>query len=143
MSSILKELLKLIEVEKEYAIDDVKLQLSSLDAKSAAKRGISMLNLRVSSQRTGLGGKEIVEFEHNTIGNLLPLNQIRTGDIVEILSNPSKSKKALKNVAEMMTGERYHGVVHRITDYKIVIVIDKDLPENFDQKNYRMYVFFT
>ena len=48
MSSILKELLKLIEEEKAFAIEDVQRQLSALDAKAAgqvwAEKKLSILS---------------------------------------------------------------------------------------------------
>lgn len=57
MTAVVDKLLELIDVERAYAIEETQRILDTYDAKQAAAKGVSLLNLRVTNQRTGLGGK--------------------------------------------------------------------------------------
>lgn len=76
----------------------------------------------------------MVDFEPQFAGSILPAHKMRYGDIVEVLG-AHKGKKDKKSVL----AESWRGVVHRVGDQAISIVMEPDLPDNFGNDSYRMY----
>jgi DNA polymerase alpha-associated DNA helicase A len=100
--------------------------LSSASPVQLARAGLAILNLSVSSQRTGLGGKSVVELELDsavagTNGGDLPEHGIRTGDIVAVSEQPAGSAK--KKVKDEMKGRGAEGVVVRVGGKSIKIAL--------------------
>jgi DNA polymerase alpha-associated DNA helicase A len=60
MATHLDRQLLLLETERQYAIDQTLQEYAALDATTLQKRGVCMLNMRISGMRTGLGGKTCV-----------------------------------------------------------------------------------
>ncbi|ODQ64725.1 DNA helicase [Nadsonia fulvescens var. elongata DSM 6958] len=82
--------LKLLEstlAERDVDISQMSTLLTTLPPKQLATKGLAILNLSVSSCRTGLGSKTILELELDRAvsaeGQDIDLGSIRTGDIVK------------------------------------------------------------
>ena len=80
-----------------------------------ARAGLAITNLILSSQRTGLGGKTVLELEQDrAIGSegLLPEHGIRVGDIVRVGEQPKGGEKKKEKMSMEVKG--CEGVVVRV-----------------------------
>src|SRR4051794_14825402 len=85
--------LSLLLSEQNAEVEETTLLLSNSPPTVLARAGLAILNLTLSSQRTGLGGKTVVELTLDSAvgGGDLPEHGIRTGDIVRVAEQPSGS----------------------------------------------------
>ena len=70
--------------------------LASTSPNVLSRAGLAIINLVVSSQRTGLGGKTVLELEQDhAVGNAGEIGEhgIRTGDIVRVGEQPKGNEK--------------------------------------------------
>ena len=96
------------------------------------RAGIAILNLQVVAQRTGFGGKSVIDVELDpAVGGGggggdgdLPEHGIRTGDIVGLQQQPSGSAKKRERNEMEQSGAR--GVVLKLTSKKVSVAMDKD-----------------
>lgn len=89
--------------------------LSSLAPTTLARAGLAITNLVVSSQRTGLGGKTVLELEQDhAIGNDGNVGEhgIRVGDIVRVGEQPKGGER--KREKSSMESRGCEGVVVRV-----------------------------
>ncbi|KAI3643804.1 hypothetical protein MP228_009968 [Amoeboaphelidium protococcarum] len=137
MADVVHKMMKLIEMEREYAISQVQQDLNQLDAQSAQKKGISLLNMRPVNQRVGLGGKLSIDFEHHMVGHELPQNQFRPGDRVELLDRDIAriDGGGQKRADELPTALR--AVVHRVNSQSVTLILDREVES--DQINGNKY----
>ncbi len=115
------------ELEAELA------EASSLVAQSSPttlqRAGLAITNLILSSQRTGLGGKTVIDLEPDSAigGDQAQEHGIRTGDIVSVQEQVAGSaKKKERNDASKVTG-----VVTRVRGPRLSIAInegEEDVP---------------
>lgn len=108
-------------------------ELAAQSAPASLQRaGLAVLNLHVSSQRTGLGGKTVLDLELDpAIGqDNLPEHGIRTGDIVGLRTQHGGAAKKREKAETEKKG--VEGVVVKITTSNIAIALDKeeaDIPD--------------
>lgn len=83
-------------------MEETQLLLSQTAPKTLERAGLAILNLIVSSQRTGLGGKTVLELElHGAVKDAsgeLPEHGIRTGDIVSVSEQPKGVEKKSEKI---------------------------------------------
>jgi DNA polymerase alpha-associated DNA helicase A len=122
--------LTLLDAELQAELSETNALLSSHTPTALARAGLAILNLNVSSIRTGLGGKTVVELGLDSAvvakGEQpnIPEHGIRVGDIVAVQDQPSGSaKKTEKRELEKKGAE---GVVLKIRRENIEIVLDKE-----------------
>ena len=99
--------------------------LSSSSPKVLARAGLAITNLNLSSLRTGLGGKTVLELEQDhAIGNDGELGEhgIRVGDIVRIGEQPKGGEK--KKEKAVMDQRGTEGVVIRIGDRGLQVALE-------------------
>lgn len=118
------------ELEAEAALSST--ILSSTTPSALARSGLAVLNLVPTSQRTGFGGKCLLELEPDTaVNNSGSLtggaggegHGIRTGDIVRISEMVSGSaRKKVKTDAEESGVE---GVVVRVQENRLTVALGK------------------
>ncbi|KAL8841502.1 MAG: hypothetical protein Q9170_000885 [Blastenia crenularia] len=105
------------------------LLLSTHSPRTLARAGLAITNLNLSSQRTGLGGKAVLELEQDNAigGEELGDHGIRVGDIVRVGQQPQGAeKKAEKRSIE---GKGLEGVVVRLGRKTMQIALDKEEDE--------------
>ncbi|KAF2122613.1 DNA-binding protein SMUBP-2 [Lophiotrema nucula] len=122
--------LTLLNAELQAELSETNALLSSHTPTSLSRAGLAILNLNVSSIRTGLGGKAVVELaldsavvtkgEHADI----PEHGIRVGDIVAIQEQPAGSAK--KTEKRELAKKGAEGVVLRVRRENVEIVLDKE-----------------
>ncbi|KAK0729130.1 P-loop containing nucleoside triphosphate hydrolase protein [Apiosordaria backusii] len=113
------------ELEAEVAETSA---LVSLHSPSALQRaGWALTNLTVLSQRTGLGGKTVVELGNDPAfrgeGDL-PEHGIRSGDIVLLAEQPTGSGK--KREVREMERKGVKGVVVRVGKQNLGVAVDEE-----------------
>jgi DNA polymerase alpha-associated DNA helicase A len=122
--------LTLLDAELQAELSETNALLSSHTPTALARAGLAILNLNVSSIRTGLGGKTVVELGLDSAVVAkgaqpnIPEHGIRVGDIVAVQDQPSGSaKKTEKRELEKKGAE---GVVLKIRRENVEIVLDKE-----------------
>lgn len=114
-----QHLQRLIQLEFSCEQEEHLALLSRLTASQLQRHGYALLNLRVESRRTGLGGRCIYELVSRLGGkqaSILPSTSIRVGDLVRVRGGSSE----------------FSGVVYKITAYKVEVASvdeDKDVPD--------------
>lgn len=101
--------------------------LASTSPTTLSRAGLAIVNLVVASQRTGLGGKTVVELEQDhAIGNAGELGEhgIRTGDIVRVGEQPKGNEK--KSEKASLEGKGVEGVVVRVNQKGLQVALGKE-----------------
>lgn len=102
--------------------------LISLHSPAALQRaGLALTNLTISSQRTGLGGKTVVELAPDAAvssGDELPEHGIRTGDIVLVSEQPAGSAK--KREVKELERKGARGVVTKVRREWIGVALNEE-----------------
>ena len=122
-----KAQLSLLVAEQASEVAETTLLLSDTAPTILARSGLAVLNLTLHSQRTGLGGKTVVELGLDSAiagSNAdLPEHGIRTGDIVRVGDQPKgDAKKKERNEAKTKGVE---GVVTRVGERAIWVALGK------------------
>ncbi|KAL1592740.1 hypothetical protein SLS60_011156 [Paraconiothyrium brasiliense] len=122
--------LSLLDAELQAELAETNALLSSHTPTALSRAGLAILNLNVSSIRTGLGGKTVVELALDpavvTKGEKadIPEHGIRVGDIVAVQDQPAGSAK--KSEKRDLAKKGAEGVVLRVKRENIEIVLDKE-----------------
>lgn len=118
--------LKLLELELKAELEENSTFTSQLAPSALARAGAAILNLQVSSQRTGFGGKTVLELEVDAAvgGGDIPEHGIRTGDIVGVQEQAAGSAKKKEKADLQKKG--VEGVVLKVTTQSISVALDKD-----------------
>jgi len=122
--------LSLLKAEQSAEVAETTLLLSEASPTTLARAGLAILNLTPLSQRTGLGGKSVVELGLDPAvastekgGSDLPEHGVRTGDIVRVSEQPSGGAKK-KEKAELK-GKGVEGVVTRVGARAVWVALGK------------------
>ncbi|KAF2686720.1 DNA helicase [Lentithecium fluviatile CBS 122367] len=122
--------LSLLDDELQAELAETNALLSSHTPTALSRAGLAILNLNVSSIRTGLGGKTVIELELDSAvvakGEKadIPEHGIRVGDIVAVQDQPAGSAK--KTEKRDLAKKGVEGVVHRVRRENVEIVLDKE-----------------
>ena len=122
--------LNLLDAELQAELSETNALLSSHTPTALSRAGLAILNLNVSSQRTGLGGKTVVELSLDSAvvakGEApdIPEHGIRVGDIVAVQEQPSGSAK--KTEKKDLANKGAEGVVLRVRRENVEVVLDKE-----------------
>ncbi|OJD34225.1 dna-binding protein smubp-2 [Diplodia corticola] len=120
--------LSLLDAELQAELAETSLLLSAHPPQTLQRAGLAILNLHVSSQRTGLGGKTVVELELDPAvkgaGAELPEHGICTGDIVGVQEQPAGSAKKKEKSDLKKSG--VEGVVLRVGAATVAVALDKE-----------------
>lgn len=140
--------LSLLQAEQSAEVEETTLLLSDSPPAVLARAGLAILNLAPVSQRTGLGGKTVVELALDSAvtstakgGSDLPQHGIRTGDIVRLGEQPGGGVKK-KEKAEMK-GKGVEGVVTRVGERAVWVALGKgsDGGEDVDLPNGKLWLY--
>ncbi|KAI4672927.1 uncharacterized protein J4E78_001430 [Alternaria triticimaculans] len=122
--------LTLLDAELQAELSETNALLSSHTPTALSRAGLAILNLNISSIRTGLGGKTVVELGLDSAvvakGEKpdIPEHGIRVGDIVAVQDQPSGSAK--KTDKKELEKKGASGVVLRVRRENVEIVLDKE-----------------
>jgi DNA polymerase alpha-associated DNA helicase A len=118
--------LELLDQELKAELEETNLLVSQTAPGRLQNAGLAILNLTIGSQRTGLGGKTVLDLELDSAvgGGDIPEHGIRTGDIVSVADQPSGSAK--KREKADLKGKGVNGVVLRVTPTNVSVALDKE-----------------
>lgn len=117
--------LALLQAELTAELTESATLSSSLSPSAFQRAGAALLNLTVSSSRTGFGGKTVLELEPDgATGGQLPEHGIRTGDIVKVMELAGGAAK--KREKDEVARKGVEGVVSRVQEAKVSVALDKD-----------------
>ncbi|KAF1359627.1 DNA-binding protein SMUBP-2 [Lizonia empirigonia] len=122
--------LTLLDAELKAELSETDALLSSHTPTALARGGLAILNLNVSSVRTGMGGKTIVELALDSAvvtkgaNPEMPEHGIRVGDIVALSDQPAGSAK--KTEKRELEKKGVGGVILRVRRENIEMVLDKE-----------------
>jgi len=120
----------LLNLEQASEVAETSLLLSSAAPTTLARAGLAILSLTISSLKTGLGGRSVVELALDSAvvakdsRGELPEHGIRTGDIVRVGEMPKGTAKK-KEVADLK-GKGVEGVVTRVGERAVWVALGKD-----------------
>ncbi|ROW18230.1 hypothetical protein VPNG_00207 [Cytospora leucostoma] len=118
----------LLDAEQKSEIAETSHLISAHSPAALQRAGVAVTNLAVSSQRTGLGGKTVVELSPDPAvsgpGGELPEHGIRAGDIVLVSEQPAGSAKRREVRDLERRGAR--GVVTRVRRGDVGVALDED-----------------
>lgn len=119
--------LALLAAEQQSEIAETS-ALISLHVPAALQRaGVALTNLNVTAQRTGLGGKTVIELSADPAvggGDELPEHGLRTGDIVLVSEQPAGSAK--KREVKEMERKGAKGVITRVRRGDLGVALDEE-----------------
>ena len=139
---------------QSFATEQLKLLCAELAAETSAntdllsgnsptvlkRAGLAILNLSISSQRTGLGGKTVIELEEDSAvrgPDAALQHDLRTGDIVRVGEQPKGSEKKREKSALDTKGA--NGVVVKVSQKGLHVALDKE-DENLEGLGGRLWV---
>ena len=113
-------------LETEYAVETAQQTtlITSLPPTSLQRHGLALLNLTISTQHTGLGGRTILDLiPDSSISSVptLPAHGLRSGDVIQLAPQPPGAAK--KKEKASLSEQGVSGVVHRVTDTKLVVAV--------------------
>lgn len=121
--------LALLSAELDAELAETHL-LTSTHAPAVLQRaGLALLNLSISSQRTGLGGKTLLELglDPAVASGALPEHGLRTGDIVAVAEQPRGAER--KKEREGMEKRGLEGVIVKVQRQAVTVALDRDEAE--------------
>jgi hypothetical protein len=118
--------LTLLQRELDAELLEIADLISSTPPTVLQRSGHAILNLVISAQRTGLGGKTVVELSLDTAvgSDGLPEHGIRVGDIVGVQEQISGSAKKKEKSEVLKRGAE--GVVLKVTPSSVSVAMGKE-----------------
>ncbi|KAL8709571.1 MAG: hypothetical protein Q9220_005663 [cf. Caloplaca sp. 1 TL-2023] len=118
--------LSLLASELAAETSQTALLLSSHSPRTLSRAGLAVTNLASAAQRTGFGGKTVLELEQDSAvrGEGLDEHGIRVGDIVRVGQQPKGGEKKIEK--KNMEGKEVEGVVIKAGPKVIQVALDKE-----------------
>lgn len=119
--------LALLAHERDAEVAETQLLTSTFAPTKLQRAGLALLNLAVSSQRTGFGGKTLLELSLDpaiSSSSELPEHGLRVGDICAVAEQPKGAEK--KKERESMEKGGVEGVVTKVHKSSVTVAMDKE-----------------
>lgn len=118
--------LALLDQELQSEIQETSTLITNHSPTGLQRAGLAITNLTISSQRTGLGGKTVLELSPDSATSStgeLPEHGIRTGDIVLVAEQPAGSAK--KREIKELEKRGARGVVTKVQRAAVNVALDE------------------
>lgn len=118
--------LQLLQAEHHLEATVLAALLTSHPPTVLSRAGLALLNLTLSAQRTGFGGRPLLTLSPDpslSSSTTLPSHSLRPGDVVRVAPQPSGAAK--KKEKATLEGLGVEGVVHRVTDTGVTVAVDE------------------
>ncbi|KAI1090632.1 DNA helicase [Rostrohypoxylon terebratum] len=116
--------LALLDAELQSEIEETSSLIGGSSPSALQRAGLAVTNLAVCSQRTGFGGRTVLELAADAATGELPEHGLRTGDIVLVAEQPAGSAK--KREVRDLERKGVRGVVVRIKKEAIAVAVDEE-----------------
>jgi DNA polymerase alpha-associated DNA helicase A len=132
--------LSLLDKELQAELAETQLLTSTHAPTTLQRAGLAVLNLNVSSQRTGLGGKTLLELSLDpAVGSgELPEHGLRVGDICGVAEQPKGAER--KKEREGMEKRGIEGVITKLHRETVTVALDK---EDTDVPNGKLWLYVS
>jgi len=124
--------LALLDLELQSELQETSALISGHSPSSLQRAGLAITNLSLTSQRTGLGGRTVVELgpDSATVSSQgeLPEHGIRAGDIVVVAEQAAGS--ARKRELQELEAKGSRGVITRAGRSALWVALDSDSDDN-------------
>jgi DNA polymerase alpha-associated DNA helicase A len=134
--------LTLLQQELDSELAETQLLTSTHAPVTLQRAGLAVVNLTVSSQRTGFGGKTLLELSLDPAvasdSSEIPEHGLRVGDICAVAEQPKGAEK--KKEREGMEKRGAEGVVTKTHKTTITVTLDK---EDVDVPNGKLWLYVT
>jgi len=126
ISAFASEQLSLLDSELQAELEETQLLTATHAPVTLQRAGLAVLNLNVSSQRTGFGGKTLLELGLDPAvgGGELLEHGLRVGDICAVAEQPKGAER--KKEREGMEKRGAEGVVTKVQKELITVALDKE-----------------
>lgn len=126
VSAFATKQLSLLDDELKAELAETQLLTSTHAPTTLQRAGLAVLNLNVSSQRTGFGGKTLLELSLDPAvgGGELAEHGLRVGDICAVAEQPKGAER--KKDRESMEKRGVEGVVTKVQKEAITVALDKE-----------------
>ncbi|KAI6779588.1 uncharacterized protein J7T54_008206 [Emericellopsis cladophorae] len=131
VASFARTQLALLEQELQSEVQETSSLISNHSPTALQRAGLAITGLTLSSQRTGLGGKTVLELSPDAATSAtgdLPEHGIRTGDIVLVAEQPAGS--ARKREVQDLERKGARGVVTRVQKTAVGVALDEGTGED-------------
>lgn len=119
-----KTQLALLKQEQDSEISDSTSLIAAHSPAALHRAGLAITNLVITSQRTGLGGKTVLELGPDAAtGGELGEHGLRTGDVVLVAGQPGGSAK--KREVKELEEKGARGVVTRVAKEAVWVAVDE------------------
>lgn len=118
--------LSLLNLELQAELTETQLLTSTHAPTLLQRAGLALVNLHISSQRTGFGGKTLLELSLDpAVGaGELPEHGLRVGDIVGIAEQPKGAER--KKDREGMESRGIEGVITKVHRENVTVALDRE-----------------
>ncbi|KAL8971956.1 MAG: hypothetical protein Q9183_000805 [Haloplaca sp. 2 TL-2023] len=126
VSAFARSQVDLLASELAAESSQTSLLLSSHTPRTLARAGLAITNLTFSSQRTGMGGKTVLELvQDSAVGSdVLAEHGIRVGDIVRVGQQPKGGEK--KTEKHNMESNGSEGVIVRVGQKLVQVALERE-----------------
>ncbi|KAJ3177925.1 hypothetical protein HDU87_004207 [Geranomyces variabilis] len=133
----LAHLTALLALERSHALASSLDALTHLAPQTLQARGLSLLAVRLTATRTGLGGKLLAEFQRDDAASFPAQHAFRVGDVVGVVVG---KKRAAAKTAESNGGvdNNAEGVVTRVEDARLTVAFKEDFEDAWEGKILRI-----
>ena len=118
--------LTLLNKELQAELAETQILTSTYAPTVLQRAGLAVLNLSIASQRTGFGGKTLLELGLDpAVGSgELPEHGVRVGDICAVAEQPKGAER--KKDREGMEKKGVEGVVTKVHKDSVTVALDKE-----------------
>ncbi|QDS76010.1 hypothetical protein FKW77_004806 [Venturia effusa] len=118
--------LELLDQELQAEVAESNTLIAQTSPTALQRAGAAIVNLNIGSQRTGFGGKTVLDLELDPAvgGGDLPEHGIRVGDIVGVQEQPSGAAKKKEKADFQRNG--VNGVVLKVQPASVSVALDKE-----------------
>ncbi len=126
VSHFVSRQLSLLDAELQAELEETQLITSTHAPTRLARAGLAVLNLSVFSQRTGFGGKTLLELGLDpAVGSSeLPEHGLRVGDICAVAEQPKGAER--KTERQGMESRGVEAVVIKVQKEHLTVALDKE-----------------
>ena len=118
--------ISLLDRELQAELEETQLLTATHAPTKLERAGLALLKLHVSSQRTGFGGKTLLELTLDPAvgGGELPEHGLRVGDICAVAEQPKGAER--KKEREGMEKRGAKGVITKVQKDTVTVALDKE-----------------
>lgn len=128
ISEFAQEQISFIQSEQNTEVEETTAAYKQLSHKQLVDKGVAMFGLKLTSLKSGIGGRSLLQFEAGIGGmeRLPESSKFKVGDVVEVGKHENSKKK--RREQDGVDTWNFSGTVSRVSEQAITVSIKHDLP---------------